>query len=315
MPNQNFNAEDYIFPLNINGLRGRVMHIPSTKGKKREILLIYGHHSSLERIGGVAEFLSAYGNVTVPDLPGFGGMDSFYKIGEKASLDNMADYLASFIKLKYKNKQVTIVGLSLGFMIVTKTLQKYPDIAKRVNLLISVVGLVNKEDFVFSKRTYLMLRWGSSLFSHRLTAAFVKYFILRKTLIRIGYALAEGVFIKDEHSKVRNIDKEERKHRINFEIGLWQSNDVRTYMNMGLTMFTLNLAGKHVDLPVYHVLLDGDRYFDSTNVEVHMRQIYKDYKPIKVEAPNHAPSVVAEASEIAHYIPPALRKLLNKDPS
>lgn len=314
MPSKTFEAADYIQPLNMNGLAGRMLYIPSTTKKKREILLIYGHHASLERIAGVAEFLARYGNVTVPDLPGFGGMDSFYKIGQKADLNNMADYLASFIKLRYKNKQITIVGLSLGFMVITKTLQKYPEIARRVNLLISVVGLISKKDFRFNRRTYFALRWGSSLFSHWLTSAFVKHLILRKTLIRLGYALAEGVFIKGEHSKVQNISKEERRSRIDFEVGLWQSNDVRTYMNMGVTMFTLNLAGKHVDLPVYHVLLDGDRYFDSTNVEIHMRQIYKDYIPVKVHAPTHAPSVIAEASEISHYIPPQLRKILNKEP-
>lgn len=314
MNDKQFVVEDHIHPLNINGLSGRMLFIPSKRNKKRQIMLIYGHHASLERIAGVADFLANYGDVTVPDLPGFGGMDSFYKIGQKADLDNMADYLASFVKLKFKNKQVTVVGLSLGFMLVTKTLQKYPDIAKKVNLLISVVGLVNKDDFRFKTKTYLALRWGSSLFSHRLTAAFIKYFVLRKTIIRIGYALAEGIFIKGEHSKVRNIDKQERKNRIDFEIELWQSNDVRTYMNMGLTMFTLNLKGKRVDLPVHHVLMDGDRYFDSTNVEVHMREVYSDYIPVKVTTPTHAPSVIAQANEISQYIPPKLRNLLNKDP-
>ena len=40
-------------------------------------------------------------------LPGLGGMDSFYSIGLKPSLDNMADYVASFIKLSYKRKKVS----------------------------------------------------------------------------------------------------------------------------------------------------------------------------------------------------------------
>ena len=95
------NPSDFITPLIINGLHGRVLHIDATKktAANLEILLIYGHHASLERMFGIVEDIAQYGNVTVPDLPGFGGMDSFYKIGEKPTLDNLADYLATFIKL------------------------------------------------------------------------------------------------------------------------------------------------------------------------------------------------------------------------
>src|SRR3982751_3045218 len=96
---------DYIRPLEMNGLTGRMLHMPAPKNKKRDILLIYGHHSCLERMYGVAEDLNQYGAVTMPDLPGFGGMDSFYKIGMEPTLDNLADYLAAFIKLRYKGKK------------------------------------------------------------------------------------------------------------------------------------------------------------------------------------------------------------------
>src|SRR5205085_11669969 len=94
------NPVDYIVPLNINGLEGRVMHLPAPKTKKagqREILFVYGLHSSLERWWGLTQVLNRYGAVTMPDLPGFGGMDSFYTIGKKPTLDNMADYLAAFV--------------------------------------------------------------------------------------------------------------------------------------------------------------------------------------------------------------------------
>ena len=74
--------EDYIVPLNMNGLNGRMMHMPAPKGRKREILVLYGHHSSLERWFGLAQVINRYGAVTMPDWPGFGGMDSFYKIGD-----------------------------------------------------------------------------------------------------------------------------------------------------------------------------------------------------------------------------------------
>src|SRR5690349_17907325 len=101
---------EYIVPLNMNGLKGRLLRLPPKKNKKREILLVYGHHSSLERMYSIAQVLNAYGAVTLPDLPGFGGMDSFYKIKEKPDIDTMADYLASVVKLRYKGRRITILG-------------------------------------------------------------------------------------------------------------------------------------------------------------------------------------------------------------
>src|SRR5262245_38040269 len=127
---------DHIRPLEMNGLKGRMLFMPAPKNKKRNILLVYGHHSSIERMYGVAEDMNQYGEVIMPDLPGNGGMDSYYKIGIKPTLDTMADYLAAFIKLRYKNKRVTICGMSLGFVITTRMLQKYPDLTKKVDLLI-----------------------------------------------------------------------------------------------------------------------------------------------------------------------------------
>ncbi len=97
------NPVDYIVPLNINGLEGRMMRVPAASAKKdREILLVYGHHAMIERWWGLVENLYEYGNVTMPDLPGFGDMDSFYKINRRPDIDAFADYLAAFIKLRYK---------------------------------------------------------------------------------------------------------------------------------------------------------------------------------------------------------------------
>ena len=94
----------YIVPVNINGLKGRMLKVPASAKMKREIIFVYGHHASLERVYGFAEFLRRYGNVLVPDLPGFGGMDSYYKIHEKPTLDNLADYLASIVKLRARRE-------------------------------------------------------------------------------------------------------------------------------------------------------------------------------------------------------------------
>ncbi len=305
----NSDPADYILPLYVNGLSGRMLRMPPSKRKKREILFIYGHHTSLERIFGVAEFLNKYGGVTVPDLPGFGGMEPFYKIGEKPTLDNMADYLASFVKLRYRGKRFTLAGTSLGFMIITKMLQKYPEIAKKVDFLVSIAGFAHKDDFKFKKRNFYFFYYGAKFFSLRAPAFVLKNFMLKGPFIRATYKLVEN-----SHSKLSDADPEERKKRIDFEIFLWKCNDPRTYMDITVTMFTLDLSGKHVDLPVYHVAIDTDRYFDNVRVEEHMRTIYTDFHMYKAKVSTHTPSILATAEDAAPYLPAALRRILTKNP-
>ncbi len=304
---QNHNLEEAIVTLNINALRGRMLRVSAKSKKSREILLVYGHHASIERMVGFVEELSKYGAVTLPDLPGFGGMESFYKIGEKPTLDNLADYLAAFIKLRYKRRRITILGMSLGFLIVTRMLQKYPDIAKRVDLLVSVVGFAHHEDFILPRRIRWPLRITASIFSNKYPALFMKTFILRGPVIRACYAL-----VADSHSKLKDADKEEQSQRINFEIGLWQSNDIRTYMDTTVTMLRADTCGVQVALPVHHVAVDVDRYFDNHRVEQHFGVIYEHVYIINARQKTHAPTVVATAKEASAFIPPALRRLLSK---
>ncbi|HVX58738.1 MAG TPA: hypothetical protein VG964_03315, partial [Candidatus Saccharimonadales bacterium] len=97
MPKKELRSEDFIVPLDINGLQGRMLRLPAPAGIDREILFIYGQHSSLERWWGLAQELNKMGALTMPDLPGLGGMTSLYKIGQTPDIDAMADYLAAFV--------------------------------------------------------------------------------------------------------------------------------------------------------------------------------------------------------------------------
>ncbi|MCA9344385.1 alpha/beta hydrolase [Candidatus Saccharibacteria bacterium] len=300
---------DYVFPLLMNGLQGRMLKMPAPKNKTRHILFVYGHHASLERQFGVMQVLNKYGSVTMPDLPGFGGMDSFYKIGITPTLDNLADYLAAFVKLRYKQKKVTIVAMSLGFSIVTRMLQRSPELTSKVNLLVSVVGFVNHEEFIFSKRNYRLLSIGSSLFSRRLPAAIIKYLVLRPALIRATYN-----HVGDNHAKLMDADAEERKKRIDFEVELWRCNDVRTYMKTGHAMLKIDLLNEKIDLPVYHIGVQDDRYFDNNIVEQHLAVIYRKVNIIPTDFEHHGPTVIATAEDAEQYIPKRLRRILARRP-
>lgn len=302
------NIVDYIAPLNMNGLRGRMLHMPAPKNKQREILFVYGHHSSLERWWGLIQNLNKYGSVTMPDLPGFGGMDSFYKIGQRATIDNLADYLAAFIKMRYKRRRFTVVGMSFGFVVVTRMLQRYPDLAKKVDFCISLAGFMHKDDFVFSKTRWTFYRYGSAVFTFPPAAAFFRYVLLNKWMIRTIYRHTHNA--KD---KFKGVVDEELKEMLNVEVDLWHINDVRTYMKTSVEFLTLDNCRRQVDLPVYHIAVATDRYFNNDIVEQHMRVTFKDFDLLALlKLGNHAPSVVADAKSASPFIPAKLRRLLNK---
>ena len=297
----------YTLPLNINNLHGRLLQIPPQDSKKRNILLIYGHHSSLERMYGIAEELSKYGKVIVPDLPGFGGMDSFYKIGMKPTIDNFADYLATFIKFKCRRSQLTVVGMSFGFVVVTRMLQRYPELSKRVELLVSVVGFSHSDDFVFTKRRKLFYITGSRIASTRLVAVAFKNLALHPFVIKTMYAKTHNAKNKFEH-----LTEKEKKTAIDFEIYLWHCNEVRTYMSTAAQFLRVNNCTKQVDLPVWHIAVKDDNYFNNEIVEQHMRVIFKDFQLDTAILPSHAPSVIANAEEAAPLFPKKIREELSK---
>lgn len=300
------NPEDYIVPLNMNGLQGRMLHMPAPKGRNREILFVYGHHSSLERWFGIMQNLNRYGAVTMPDLPGFGGMDSFYKIGEEATIDNLADYLAAFIKMRYKRRKVVIAGMSFGFVVATRMLQRYPELTKKVDMLVSIAGFAHKDDFVFSGKRQFMYRTLIRVFSFRLPALFFRYVLLHPFVIRNAYKRTHNA-----KNKFQDLAGEELQEMLDVEIKLWHDNDVRTHMRTSAEFLNLDNCKVKVDIPVYHVAIAGDRYFDNHIVEQHYRVIFSEFNLVDtLKIGNHAPSIIADMKAAAPFVPPKLRRLL-----
>lgn len=298
--------DQYLSPLTINGMHGRVMHMPAPKNRKREILLVYGHHASLERMFGLAKALNRYGSITTPDMPGFGGMDSFYKIGKKPTIDTMADYLAAFIKMKYKKRPITIIALSLGFVVTTRMLQKYPSLVDQVELCVSAAGFTHKDDFKMPSRKKKRLVLLTRFLSWWFPSLFVRAW-LRKPVIRHMY--------KNNTLKAHSVTEtaERRQYRIEFEVWLWQNNDVRTHFFTLSQMLSLNLCDHKVNLPVYHIAVDADQYLDNHLIEQHMRVIYNDFINMPVtNIKAHAPTILATAKEASVFIPPKLRTILNR---
>lgn len=295
----------YISPLNINGMNGRMLYMPAPKDKKRNILFIYGHHSSIERCWGIMEELNQYGSVTMPDLPGFGGMDSLYKVGKEPTVDNLADYLASFVKMRFKRKKLTIVGFSFGFVVATRMLQKYPDLVKRVDLIVSTVGFTHKDEFVFTKTRYRSYLTASRFFEHKLPSIFFKNVLLNPFVIKTAYR-----HTRNAKSKFSGLSAAGLKKMLEFEVHLWRCNEVRTYMKTSVEFLTLDNCGERVDLPVWHVSVDADRYFDNNLVEQHLNVIFSTVKIVKAKLNSHAPSIIADKETARRLIPYKIRNML-----
>ena len=308
MANRNNTPADFIVPLDMNGLSGRMLHMPAPRGKKAEILFVYGQHSSLERWWGMVRYVNRYGAVTMPDLPGFGGMESLYKLGQKPTIDALADYLAAFMKLRYKRKKVAVVGMSLGFVIATRMLQRYPELGKNVALLVSLVGFTHADDFNFSSQRYWFYRISATFFANPLCAFLSRYVCLNRPVL---YALYHRMNNAKPKFKATSSEEEHRRF-MDFEVWLWQHNDVRTHAFTTRELLTLDNCQKRVDLPVWQICAGADQYFDNHRVEQHMRVVFRDVHVISSKLPNHAPSILADEKAAAVLIPSRLRRVLAK---
>lgn len=291
----------------MNGLKGRVLRMPPKGKKKREFLLIYGHHTCLERMYGVAEFLSEYGGVTMPDLPGFGGMDSFYRIHEKPTLDELADYLASFIKIRFRKSNITILGFSLGFLVVTRMLQRYPELENKVDLVVSLVGFSHKDDFTFTPLRRRLYLTGAKFFSYKIPSVFFRNIFLHPAVIRRVYHKLHSA-----KEKFENLDRESHDLMTEFEVQLWRSNDVRTYMFTTIEFLTVDNTRQKINIPACHVFVPNDKYFDAKTVQDHLSLIYDDLKCFRAKTTSHSPSIIGEKKFASVIFPYGLRRQLAK---
>lgn len=305
MPKKEQTPADYIQPLYVNGLNGRMLHVPAPKHSNKEILLVYGHHALLERWWGLVQNLNDYGAVTMPDLPGFGGMDSFYKIGRAPNIDEYADYLAAFVKMHYRRKRVTIMGISFGFVVVTRMLQRYPSLIKKVDLVVSMVGFMHKTDFLFTPSRRRQIHVLAGIMSWPVTAWLIRYCCLNAFVIK-------NIYVRMPAGKRRflELDPMEFSELMDFEVKLWQKNDVRTHWRTTSEFVGIDNCTVQVDLPVWHVASRGDHYFNNDVVEQHMRIVFNSYHRGMMNSKAHTPSVLGDKKELSIMVPPGLRRVL-----
>lgn len=305
-----FDLSKYVEDIELNGLRGRMVNAPArTKSASNlNILLIHGHHSSLERLAGVADLLMDYGNFCHPDMPGFGGMDPMRKVGLKPSVENLADYMAAFVKLHYgSKKKFVIVGYSFGFLVMTRMLQKYPDIRKQCIDVVGLAGLLHSDDIRFTSMRRRFYLASSYIVGSRVGSWVAREIFMRKWFL--------GSFYTKSHNakeKFDGLDDSVKADMVDFEVNLWRINDVPTWCDTTREMLRADLitGAEKMDLPVISITVDGDKYFDNKVTEQHMHIVYKDVKVFMAETDKHGGSVVATAKDALPFFPNQLRKHL-----
>ena len=296
---------EFIQPLNINRLEGRVLRLPAPSAvRTREMLVLYGHHSSIERMYTLAAEFNRYGPVTMPDWPGLGGMSSLFSIGKKPDINTMADYLAAFVKLRYRRRRVTIVGISYGFAVATNMLQRYPELAAKVDFVVSIAGFARYDDFNFKPSKFRLMKNSTRVLKSRVPSKLARAVINGYTVQKAYTTLA------DKNAKMKDATPAQLKERIAFEKKLWRINDMRTHFYTADSMFKIDLCNKQVKLPVYHVAIRDDQYLNNKLVEQHLAVIYASVQVIDIKLDAHMPTIVATPKEVAPFIPQKLRRLL-----
>lgn len=283
-------------PLAINGMQGRLLKLPARNGNSKQILLIYGIHSSHERMYAMAQFLSNYGTVTQPDLPGIGGMDSFYSCNQTVTLDSYADYLYTFLKIRGLNHKVVVVAMSFGFLVVTRMLQRHKDSRDWLEHVISFVGFGRSADFknLASRRRYSVPI--SRVLSSRLGSWLTSTLVFNPLSLRLMFAL-----FRLFNPKYQLPSRAARRESQQMELDLWQRNDARTRFAIYDLFFNFDLT-KHKEklgLDLHDMSTPHDQYFDAKRVNQSLELLYERVTVSSARIQLHAPSIIGTEQDVS----------------
>lgn len=295
----------FIAPLNMNGLQGRMMVAPALKNRRRDILVVSGHHTKLEQWWDLVQKLQAYGTVTMPDLPGFGGMQSFRRIGKQPTVDNYADYLSAFVKMRYKHRRVTIIGVSFGFVVVTRMLQRYPELVGRVDILVSLAGFVHRDDFLITAGQRRILGVVARLISVRPLAWMLRHtvFALPKT-----YGLYDKLPVGQR--RLLSMDSFAEYHPIASEKMLWRLNDLSSHWRVISSCMQIDNCHKKIDLPLWHICTQQGGFIDESVTKQHILIIYQSCRMASLRTAPNPQSRGQVDYDVGFVLPAGLRKAL-----
>jgi pimeloyl-ACP methyl ester carboxylesterase len=262
-------AAEHTITVNLGGLDSQILYIPALTHKNHNILLVYGHFGTLANYFSLAKDLASYGNITVAELPGFSNHQSLYKIHDKPTIDELADYLVTVVNYRFRKKRLTIIGIGFGVVVVTRMLQRHSSLVRRVNIVISIDGMAHHDDLNTLSRGQrrgdaLLLR----ILSWRLSAQILKNTDLSDSLLERIYNLRAKTPKKDT-VKQRLID--------------WHVHDFRTYMRTISELLKLDNCGQPVNVRFAQVWSGTLTALDREVTDQHLQVIFNDFQLITGE--------------------------------
>ncbi len=283
--------------IHYSGLSGRIAHFPAEmKGAKKTFVIVAGQHSSHERMMAFIGFLAEYGEVYAIDMPGFGGMNSFRKIGKEVSLDNYAEYLYTVLKTQKLTKNISIFSVSIGGEFVTRMFQKYPDSQKWVDAMLGFVTFGAKKDFHLKPLVKIPVSIIVRLVLNPVGRAFLWLLFFNPLSLRVVLT----VFSKFK-KKMRSDDPDIKKKMVQMEYYHWRINDLYTWAKTIKIMFTKDLrkySRNMISVPLHNILTKDDQYVDAKEVNKTLRDLYENYSLHYLKLDVHMPSLMADKSEV-----------------
>jgi pimeloyl-ACP methyl ester carboxylesterase len=293
--------------LYIHGLRGRMAEWHGQPAAQQKILLVAGIHTSLERMDSTGQFLSDYGHVTMFDLPGIGGMDSFYRIGLQPSLDNYADYLYTAIKSVKLDKRIKIVAMSFGFLVVTRMLQRHPDSKRWIAGIVSFVGFGQASDFKSSRLRQVLYTAVAAPLSTSLGAKLARLLAFNPVSLSVMFRIFMLFNPKYKHALAGDWRKSLR-----MEHELWRSNDARTrfYLYWLFQRFSLVKGATQIDMALHNMSTPIDQYLDHNRVRDTLSSLYSEVSSSSANLDVHAPSIMGDVQEMRRVFSTESKRLL-----
>lgn len=303
-----YSSGTYYKPYIYKGLKGRYLHMPAVnKEAKRTFVLLYGQHATLERIEPIIGALTEFGDVYAVDNPGFGGMESAYKIGEYPSLKFYAGHLKYFLDTVVpEDRSVTLLGVSFGFQIITETLKEYPKLLPRIEQAISFVGFVSHADFHLPLSYKLPLIDFIGNISKSWFGSKVVELFLHDWIITSIYRLSKPI-----QAKVKTMKSSEVKKYASEQAWLWRVNDIRTHSVTAIDFIKRNdLTGYRINVSALHVGVPKDHLLDNGLVVKELAEIYKPFENYNLHLANHAPLDLDSREKVLDLLPEELRSKL-----
>lgn len=302
-----FSNDKRIRPYVYKGLRGRyILQSAVRTTAKRVFLVIYGQHATIERLLPTVEALSQYGTVYLVDTPGFGGMESPYRVGEQPTLNFYDGHLKHiFDTLLPRDKRITIFGISYGLQLASHFLAHHPDYVERIEDVVSFVGLVSHTNFRISPSLEFTLKYLACGPGRYPAGAWVyQNIILRDSILQAYYRY----IMVPKKVELKGAPRTKIERYVKEQSWLWRINDPRTHAKTAWDfLFVTDLTDLRIAMPITHAGVPNDHFLDNDNVVDGLTKMYSRVDTHSIDLHGHAPVSTDEADDVLKFIPENLK--------